>query len=80
MGENRELLRFAGDSTAIGESVTDFLTNNMPGISRLRVTLGVMIPLPKPRGFSDYGLFALLLTVFLDGLFWLEASDGVGLG
>jgi thiol:disulfide interchange protein len=37
-----------------------------------------MIPLPKPRGFWDYALFALLMTGVLVFLFWLEASDGVG--
>lgn len=36
-----------------------------------------MIPLPKPRGFWDYALFALLLTIGLVFLFWLEATDGV---
>lgn len=37
-----------------------------------------MIPLPKPRGFLDYALFALGMTGALVFLFWLEASDGVG--
>ena len=37
-----------------------------------------MIPLPKPRGFWDYTLFALLMTGALMFLFWLEASDPVG--
>jgi hypothetical protein len=37
-----------------------------------------MIPLPKPRGFWDYALFALAMTGALVLLFWLEASDGVG--
>ena len=37
-----------------------------------------MIPLPKPRGFWDYALFALVMTGVLVPLFWLEASDGVG--
>jgi hypothetical protein len=37
-----------------------------------------MIPLPKPRGFWDYALFALMMTGLLSFLFWLEASDGVG--
>ena len=41
-------------------------------------TLGLMISLPKPRGLWDYTLFALVLTVALVSLFWLEASDGVG--
>jgi len=36
-----------------------------------------MIPLPKPRGFWDYALFALVMTGVLLFLFWLEASDGV---
>ena len=36
-----------------------------------------MIPLPKPRGFWDYTLFALLMTGALMFLFWLEASDPV---
>jgi hypothetical protein len=37
-----------------------------------------MIPLPKPRGFWDYALFALMLTALLLLLFWVEASNGVG--
>ena len=37
-----------------------------------------MIPLPKPRGFWDYALFALVMTGALMVLFWLEASDRVG--
>ena len=37
-----------------------------------------MIPLPKPRGFGDYALFAFLLFGALMFLFWLEASDRVG--
>jgi threonine/homoserine efflux transporter RhtA len=37
-----------------------------------------MIPLPKPRGFWDYALFASAMTGTLLFLFWLEASDGVG--
>jgi len=36
-----------------------------------------MIPLPKPRGFGDYALFAFLMTGALVFSFWLEASDGV---
>jgi drug/metabolite transporter (DMT)-like permease len=37
-----------------------------------------MIPLPKPRGFWDYALFALVMTGALLFLFWLKASDRVG--
>jgi hypothetical protein len=37
-----------------------------------------MIPLPKPRGFWDYALFAFVMAGALVFLFWLEASDGVG--
>jgi hypothetical protein len=37
-----------------------------------------MIPLPKPRGFLDYGLFAMILTGLLLLLFWFQASDPVG--
>ena len=37
-----------------------------------------MIPLPKPRGFWDYALFALVMTSMLMFLFWLEASGAVG--
>jgi hypothetical protein len=37
-----------------------------------------MIPLPKPRGFWDYALFALTMTGVLVFLFWLETSDGLG--
>ena len=36
-----------------------------------------MIPLPKPRGFWDYAIFALAMTGLLLFLFWIEASDGV---
>ena len=52
----------------------------MPGLplSSGRAILGVMIPLPKPRGFWDYTLFALIMTGVLVFLFWLEASKGVG--
>jgi hypothetical protein len=39
-----------------------------------------MIPLPKPRGFWDYGLFALAMTGGLSLIFWLHATAGVGLG
>ena len=37
-----------------------------------------MIPLPKPRPFWEYALFALIMTGLLMFLFWLEASDAVG--
>jgi drug/metabolite transporter (DMT)-like permease len=37
-----------------------------------------MIPLPKPRGFWDYTLFALIVTGVLVFLFWVDASDGIG--
>ena len=37
-----------------------------------------MIPVPKPRGFWDYALFASVMTGALLSLFWLEGSDGVG--
>jgi hypothetical protein len=37
-----------------------------------------MIPLPKPRGFWDYALFAFVMTGLLMFLFWLDASDAVG--
>lgn len=40
--------------------------------------LGRMIPLPKPRGFWDYALFALIMTGALVFIFWLDASDEVG--
>ena len=53
----------------------------MPAFSRFldaRAILGPMIPLPKPRGFWDYTLFALVLTGLLMFSFWLEASDAVG--
>lgn len=45
---------------------------------RFGLHFGQMIPLPKPRGFWDYGFFALMLTGLLVLLFWVEASDGVG--
>jgi len=38
-----------------------------------------MIPLPKPRRFWDYALFALVMTGLLMFLFWLEASNAFGL-
>jgi Phage integrase family len=37
-----------------------------------------MIRLPKPRGFWDYALFALVMTGALMFFFLLEASDRVG--
>lgn len=37
-----------------------------------------MIRVPKPRGFWDYALFALVMAGALLSLFWLEGSDGVG--
>jgi len=43
-----------------------------------RAILLPMIPFPKPRGFRDYALFALVLTGVVLFLFWMEASDGVG--
>src|SRR5579864_700317 len=42
--------------------------------------LGLMIPLPKARGFWDYALCALVMTGLLSLLFWLEASDRVRWG
>lgn len=42
-----------------------------------RAILGPMIFLPKPRGFWDYALFALVMSGALLFLFWLDASDGV---
>jgi hypothetical protein len=47
-------------------------------LSSARAILGAMIPLPKPRGFWDYAIFALMMTGALVFLFWLEASDGIG--
>jgi uncharacterized membrane protein YoaK (UPF0700 family) len=38
----------------------------------------MMIPLPKPRGFWDYALFASAMTGLLVFLFWVDASDGIG--
>ena len=37
-----------------------------------------MISFPKPRGFWDYALFALLMTGMLLVLFWANATDGLG--
>jgi hypothetical protein len=37
-----------------------------------------MIPLPKPRGFWDYSLFALTLTGPFVLLFWLQERGGFG--
>ena len=37
-----------------------------------------MIPLPKPRGFWDYGLFALTMTGALAVLFWVRAGHRIG--
>jgi glucan phosphoethanolaminetransferase (alkaline phosphatase superfamily) len=34
-----------------------------------------MSPFPKPRGFWDYGLFALAMTGGLLLLFWVDATD-----
>jgi protein-S-isoprenylcysteine O-methyltransferase Ste14 len=34
-----------------------------------------MSPFPKPRGFWDYALFALVMTGGLLFLFWMEAAD-----
>ena len=56
-----------------------FYANNYLRPPRLtaRAILGLMIPLPKPRGFWDYALFALPMTGMLMLLFWLEASDAI---
>ena len=43
-----------------------------------RAILGAMILFPKPRGFWDYALFALLMTGVLLLLFWSDASSGLG--
>jgi len=37
-----------------------------------------MVRLPKPRGFWDYALFALVMTGVMVLLFRSEASDGLG--
>lgn len=37
-----------------------------------------MIPHPKPRGFWDYALFALLMSGILMCLFWSEIGHGIG--
>ena len=37
-----------------------------------------MIPLPKPRGFWDYGLSALMFAGLLALMLWSEASGGFG--
>ncbi|SRR5713226_358615 len=52
--------------------------SNVSRFLNARAVLGPMIPLPKPRGFWDYALFALVMTGLLMLLFWLEASDAVG--
>jgi len=64
----------------VDECCFDFSTTNIFGFPRLsaKAILGLMIPLPKPRGFWDYALFALLMTGALMFLFWIEASDPVG--
>jgi hypothetical protein len=36
-----------------------------------------MTPFPKPRGFWDYALFALMMTGLLFFLFWVNAIDRV---
>lgn len=36
-----------------------------------------MTPFPKPRGFWDYALFALMMTGLLFLLFWVNAIDRV---
>ena len=33
---------------------------------------------PKPRGFVDYGFFALLMAGLLILLYWFESSSGIG--
>lgn len=38
-----------------------------------------MIPFPKPRGFWDYALFAMMMAGFLMLLFWVDATDRIGL-
>jgi len=53
-------------------------TNPRLPLLRARSILGPMIPLPKPRGFWDYALFAWIMTGVLSFLFWMEASDGIG--
>lgn len=37
-----------------------------------------MTRFPKPRGFWDYTLFALAMTLFLMFLFWIDVSSRVG--
>jgi len=49
-----------------------------PPASDGKAILPLMTPFPKPRGLSDYTLFALAMAGGLVFLFWLEASDGVG--
>ena len=36
-----------------------------------------MIPLPKPLGFWDYTLFALVMSGLLMFLFWIEAGYAI---
>lgn len=61
-----------------GDSLETDLLEQHTGRSRLGLHLAWMISPPEPRGLLDYAFFALVLTVALVGLFWLEASDGVG--
>jgi hypothetical protein len=53
-------------------------TNTVFPLLSTKAIVEPMIPLPKPRGFWDYALFASAMAGALLFLFWLEASDGVG--
>jgi hypothetical protein len=50
----------------------------MVDVTRLKATLALMIAALKPRGFLDYGLFALMLTGMLMVIFSYETSGGIG--
>jgi hypothetical protein len=75
----RETEKVRSSSTWTYSVVSSFFTNEhrLPALEHTGYTLP-MIPLPKPRGFWDYALFALIMTGLLMFLFWSEASDAVG--
>ena len=67
-------------------SAVDISAGSSPGTQKVSaepVTFtytNLMIPLPKPRGFWDYGLFALIFAGLLVLVFWAEGrSRGIGL-
>jgi len=64
--------------STVSPTCTHFQPSNVSRFLNARAILGPMIPLPKPRPFWEYALFALIMTGLLMFLFWMEASDAVG--